>query len=68
MSRKPDNIAEKPSGEELESPLNGEDPSIPSQKLEIRDMPNEEIHHVAEAGKGSHECPLSSPFEAHITN
>ena len=68
MSRKPDNITEKPSGEELESHLNGEDPSMPSQKLEIRDMPNEEIHQAAEAGKGSHEGPSSSPFEAHDIN
>ena len=40
MSVRADDISENPSGEVIESQKVNEDPSTPSLKLEIRDMPN----------------------------
>ena len=43
MSVRADDSSEKPSGEVTESQKVNEDPSSQSLKLEIRDMPNQEI-------------------------
>lgn len=53
MSVRADDSSEKPSGEVTESQKVNEDPSTPSLKLEIRDMPNQEILPASGAERGS---------------
>ena len=67
MSIRADDSSEKPSGEVTESQKIPEDPSSQSLKLEIRDMPNQEILPASAAERGSSGKKPSS-FEVHDQN
>ena len=67
MSIRADDSSEKPSREVTESQKVAEDPSSQSLKLEIRDMPNQEILPASGAERGSSGKKVAR-FEAHDKN